>query len=169
MRTEKDLAPLADAVLQKCARAGKSIATVESCTGGLISALLTSIPGSSGAFERGFVTYSNEAKHELVGVPEYLINEHGAVSEQVAKAMALGGLQNSNANIAVSVTGIAGPDGGTQDKPVGLVFIAVATDAVPRARLMVSKHIFSGANRDDIRNQSARAALELLMSTLFSD
>lgn len=102
------------------------IVTAESCTGGLIAACLTEIPGSSRAFERGFVTYSNRAKEDLLGVPGDLIADSGAVSEAVARAMAEGALENSRAHVAVAVTGVAGPDGGTPFKPVGLVHLAVA-------------------------------------------
>jgi nicotinamide-nucleotide amidase len=113
-------------VLDVCRSGGLRLATAESCTGGLIAAVLTSIAGSSAVFERGFVTYSNEAKTELLGVPAGLIAEHGAVSEPVARAMAEGALLRSHADIAVSVTGIAGPDGGSAEKPVGLVHFACA-------------------------------------------
>jgi nicotinamide-nucleotide amidase len=110
------------AKLLAAARAkGLKIATAESCTGGLIAAILTEVAGSSDVFERGFVTYSNEAKTELIGVPAALIERHGAVSEEVARAMAEGALKHSQADIAVSVTGVAGPGGGTDAKPVGLV------------------------------------------------
>jgi nicotinamide-nucleotide amidase len=102
------------------------LATAESCTGGLIAAILTEVPGSSDVFERGFVTYSNEAKAEMLGVPAALIKEHGAVSEEVARAMAEGALRNSRTDIAVSVTGVAGPGGGSAEKPVGLVHLAAA-------------------------------------------
>lgn len=105
---------------------GLSIATAESCTGGLIAASLAAVPGASAALERGFVTYSNEAKTEMLGVPAALIEAHGAVSREVALAMAEGALMHSRANIAVAVTGIAGPDGGSEGKPVGLVHIAAA-------------------------------------------
>src|ERR1700761_8344301 len=102
------------------------IATAESCTGGLIAALLTEIPGSSDVVERGFVTYSNESKRELLGVPAELIARHGAVSAEVARAMALGALGHARADLSVAVTGVAGPGGGTTDKPVGLVHLAAA-------------------------------------------
>ncbi len=102
------------------------LATVESCTGGWIAQTVTNIPGSSAWFERGFVTYSNEAKQELVGVQAETLTKHGAVSREVAVEMALGGVQRSRADVAVSVTGIAGPDGGTPEKPVGTVWIAWA-------------------------------------------
>lgn len=105
---------------------GKKITTAESCTGGAIASRLTDVPGSSGVFEYGYVTYANKAKTEQLGVPEELIDAHGAVSEQVAVAMAEGALTKSGANIAIAVTGIAGPDGGTEEKPVGTVWIAIA-------------------------------------------
>ena len=113
------------AELLEAARArDEKLATAESCTGGLLAAALTAIPGSSDVFERGFVTYSNSAKSEMLGVPFWLIERHGAVSEDVARAMAGGALTHSHATLAVSVTGIAGPDGGTSEKPVGLVHFA---------------------------------------------
>ena len=113
-------------ILDRARAASLRIATAESCTGGLIAALFTEIPGSSDVFERGFVTYSNEAKDDLLDVPTDLIHDHGAVSLQVAMAMADGALKNSLAQIAVAVTGVAGPGGGTAEKPVGLVYIATA-------------------------------------------
>ena len=102
------------------------IASAESCTGGLIAGLLTEVAGSSDVFERGFVTYSNEAKAELLGIPMDVINQWGAVSTQVAAAMANGALKQSHADISIAVTGIAGPGGGSSDKPVGLVYLATA-------------------------------------------
>lgn len=105
---------------------GQRLATAESCTGGLIAASCTELAGSSAWFERGFVTYSNEAKTELLGVPATLIAEHGAVSEEVARAMASGALKHSRADIAVAVTGVAGPSGGSEAKPVGTVWLAWA-------------------------------------------
>jgi nicotinamide-nucleotide amidase len=102
------------------------IVTAESCTGGLIAALLTEIPGSSDVVERGFVTYSNEAKEEALGVPAALLRKYGAVSDHVARAMADGALRHARAQLAIAVTGIAGPDGGNAEKPVGLVYIALA-------------------------------------------
>ncbi|MGJ3264923.1 MAG: CinA family protein [Salinarimonas sp.] len=116
----------ATALLDAYAAAGTTIVTAESCTGGLIAALLTDIPGSSRAVERGFVTYSNEAKTECLGVPAEVIAARGAVSEETARAMAEGALAASRADVAVSVTGIAGPGGGSAEKPVGLVHLACA-------------------------------------------
>ena len=113
----------AESLLEACRTRGLKLATAESCTGGLIAALLTEIPGSSDVVERGFVTYSNEAKSEELGVPADLIAAHGAVSEPVARAMAEGALAHSHADLAVSVTGVAGPGGGSAAKPVGLVHL----------------------------------------------
>jgi nicotinamide-nucleotide amidase len=145
-------------VLDLCTNAGLMIATAESCTGGLVAAALTSISGSSSAMERGFVTYSNEAKTELLGVPAELIGQHGAVSEPVARAMAEGAIRNSKCHVAVAITGIAGPMGGSPGKPVGTVHLAVARlNKATRHRVA----IFSG-DRDAVRNAAACAALELL-------
>jgi nicotinamide-nucleotide amidase len=138
------------------------VATAESCTGGLVSALLTAIPGSSDVVDRGFVTYSNEAKQEMLGVSPDIIAEHGAVSEFCAKAMAIGALQHSHADIAVSITGIAGPGGGSADKPVGLVFFAVAT----AQSCEVFEMRFGPKSRDAIRDASVHKALELLRLAL---
>jgi len=147
-------------VVDVCRAARLKVATVESCTGGLLAGALTSIAGSSEVVERGFVTYSNEAKSELVGVPSTLIDAHGAVSEEVARAMAEGGVARSRADIAVSITGVAGPGGGTPTKPVGLIHIAAARDG--RETLHVGR-VFSG-DRDGVRLASMSVALELLLS-----
>ncbi len=141
------------------------LATVESCTGGWIAQTVTDIAGSSAWFERGFVTYSNEAKQELVGVQADSLAAHGAVSGEVAVEMALGGVQFSRADVAVSVTGIAGPDGGTADKPVGTVWIAWA-DRGGRSEAMC--HRLQG-NRRAIREASVQHALLGLKSFLNSD
>jgi nicotinamide-nucleotide amidase len=119
----KDIMALAVDLLSACRQRGELIVTAESCTGGLLAATLTAIPGCSDCFERGFVTYSNASKSEMLGVPFWLIERHGAVSEDVARAMAGGALTHSRADLAVAVTGIAGPDGGTEEKPVGLVYV----------------------------------------------
>ena len=149
----------AKTLIERCRDAGLKIATVESCTGGLLAGALTSIPGSSEVLERGFVTYSNEAKSELVGVPDALIAAHDAVSEEVARAMAEGGIARSRADIAVAVTGVAGPGGGTAAKPVGLVYIAAAREGGETRHLA---RVFSG-DRDDIRLASVSAGLGLLL------
>ena len=147
-------------LLALCREKKIMLTSTESCTGGMISALLTAIAGSSDVFERGFATYSNEAKAECLGVPMALIEKHGAVSAEVAGAMATGALAHSNADLSVSVTGVAGPGGGTAAKPVGLVYIGSALgDAAP----VVQKHNFTG-DRDAVRLQSLNAALDLLFS-----
>lgn len=135
------------------------VATAESCTGGLIAACLTEIAGSSDVFERGFVTYSNSAKHQQLGVPEALIHEHGAVSEPAARAMAEGALQHSMATLAIAVTGIAGPGGGGKFKPVGLVHIAAAMRGKPTVH---ERHLFGDIGRTEVRLATVRAALNLM-------
>jgi nicotinamide-nucleotide amidase len=139
------------------------IATAESCTGGLIAALLTEIAGSSDVFERGFVTYSNEAKEDLLGVPTDLIHDHGAVSAEVARAMAEGALRHSLAQIAVAVTGIAGPGGGSTAKPVGLVYIAVARTGHAAT---AHEYRFGDIGRGAVRQKTVAAALTLLAADL---
>ena len=146
------------------ARAGGwKIATAESCTGGLIAGLLTEIPGSSDVFERGFVTYSNRAKEEMLGVPAALLRQHGAVSEPVARAMAEGAIRNSTAHLSIAVTGIAGPGGGTEEKPVGLVHIAAARAGTATAARICR---FGDIGRDRVRLKTVEAALALLKTTL---
>ena len=135
------------------------IATAESCTGGLIGAALTDIAGSSSVFDRGFISYSNAAKIDLLGVPDQLIGDHGAVSEEVARAMAEGAITRSNANIAISVTGIAGPGGGTAEKPVGTIWFGIARS---REQAIGVVHHFDDHGRDYIRQETVRTALELL-------
>jgi PncC family amidohydrolase len=137
------------------------IATAESCTGGLVAARLTAVAGSSVYVDRGFVTYSNQAKMEMLGVPSALIDDYGAVSDQVAEAMAQGALKESNAGIAVSVTGIAGPGGGTEAKPIGLVYIGVAT----WEKAQSFSHRFSG-DRASVRTQATDAALNYVLQAL---
>jgi len=153
-----DQKALAEDVLNACRDQGLKLAAAESCTGGLITGLLTAVSGSSDVVERGFVTYTNEAKHELLGVPENLFESVGAVSGEVARAMAEGALKHSSAQIAVAVTGVAGPTGGTADKPVGLVHIAVARDG---AETLFEHHTFDG-DRDAVRAQTVMAALKLV-------
>jgi nicotinamide-nucleotide amidase len=146
-------------VLDACRSGGMRLATAESCTGGLIAAVLTSIAGASTVFERGFITYSDASKTELLGVPPELIAEHGAVSEPVARAMAEGALAHSHADIAVSVTGIAGPTGGSAAKPVGLVHFACARRDNPteHARLLYDER-----GREEIMQASVRQAFALI-------
>jgi nicotinamide-nucleotide amidase len=139
------------------------LVTAESCTGGLIAAALTAVPGASLVLERGFVTYSNEAKVEMLGVPADLIERRGAVSQEVALAMVEGALKHSRADIALAVTGIAGPDGGSADKPVGLVHIAVARRNGPRLH---EERRFGDIGRHRIQAESAVAALTLAARVL---
>lgn len=139
------------------------LATAESCTGGLISACLTEVPGSSDVLERGFVTYSNDAKIQMLGVPAEFIDRFGAVSEQVACAMAEGALTHSRADIAVSVTGVAGPGGGSAEKPVGLVCFAVARrdDAAKPSR-----QTYGDIGRGAVREESVAEAFALVRSVI---
>lgn len=145
-------------LLDACRMRQLKIATAESCTGGLIAACLTDISGSSDVFERGFVTYSNEAKQETLGVPAELITSDGAVSEAVAKAMADAALVRSRADLAVAVTGVAGPNGGTAQKPVGLVYMATARRGAPT---LAYKRNFAG-DRRAVRWATVAAALQAL-------
>lgn len=154
---------LAQSVIDKAGGDGKMIATAESCTGGLIGAALTDVPGSSAVFDRGFITYSNDAKSELLGAPVAMIEAYGAVSGAVALAMARGALANSNASLAVSVTGIAGPGGGNAEKPVGLVWFGLAsTDGNER----MERRVFPDASRDFVRMRAVETALRLLLHGL---
>jgi PncC family amidohydrolase len=139
-----------------CRSHGLSITTAESCTGGLVAALLTEIPGASALFNQGYITYANSAKTQLLGVPEATLEAHGAVSETVAAAMAEGARQKAAADIAIAITGIAGPGGGSTEKPVGTVFIALACAAHREVR----RHHFHG-DRQAIRLQSVEAALDM--------
>ena len=153
-----DLLDEAEKLLAEARARGLKIATAESCTGGLIAGLLTEIAGSSDVVERGFVTYSNEAKEELLGVSHELLASHGAVSAEVARAMALGALKHARADIAVAVTGIAGPAGGTRQKPVGLVYLAAA-----RGDQVIARECrFGDVGRGAVRLKSVEAALEML-------
>jgi nicotinamide-nucleotide amidase len=145
-------------VLAACRRNRLKLATAESCTGGMVAAALTDIAGSSDVVERGFVVYSNQAKTDMLGVPPALIERVGAVSEEVARAMAEGGLARSDAEICVAITGIAGPGGGTDTKPVGLVHIACARKDRDTVH---ERHVFPG-DRAAVREASAIRALELV-------
>lgn len=148
----------AEAVLARCRARGLKLATAESCTGGLIIGALTEIAGSSDVVDRGFITYSNAAKTEMIGVPAALIASHGAVSEPVARAMAEGALARSNADIAVAVTGVAGPGGGTATKPVGLVHFACAHRGAPTLH---ECQVFPG-DRTAVRLATVAHALDLI-------
>ena len=152
---------LARAVFEHYRANGKMLATAESCTGGMIAAALTDIAGSSEIFDRGFVTYSNAAKTEMLGVDADLILRVGAVSAEVAEAMAVGVLARSKAGVAVSVTGIAGPGGGSAEKPVGLVWFGLAT-----AKGVTTEQASFQGDRAGVRTQAAERGLSLLLAGL---
>ena len=157
-----DIQILARRVIDAAVARGVMIAAAESCTGGLVSAALTDVAGSSAVVERGFVTYSNAAKSGMLGVPADLIGRHGAVSEPVARAMAEGALIHSGAQVSVAVTGIAGPGGGSPDKPVGLVHFAAAG---PSGLIHVERR-FGDIGREAVRLASVRVALDLLLGRI---
>ncbi|WP_295186250.1 CinA family protein [uncultured Brevundimonas sp.] len=154
----RDIAQLAQQIVATASARGLMLATAESCTGGLVSAAITAIPGSSAVLDRGFVTYSNEAKIEMLGVPVKILSDHGAVSQAVAVAMAEGAVAHSRANFSVSVTGVAGPGGGSVDKPVGLVHFAASG---PKGVIHRVER-FGDLGRDEIRQASVCVALEML-------
>lgn len=157
-----DILSLAQQIVASAADSGLMLATAESCTGGLVAAALTAVPGSSAALDRGFVTYSNAAKQQMLGVPEKVLIVHGAVSEPTARAMAQGAVDQSRASASVSITGIAGPGGGSTDKPVGLVHFA----AVGPKGAIHREARFGEIGRDQIRLASVRLALEMLADRL---
>ncbi|HXZ17129.1 MAG TPA: CinA family protein [Roseiarcus sp.] len=158
-----ELLSRAAALLERFRAADLMVATAESCTGGLIAGLLTEIPGSSFVVERGFVVYSNEAKEETLGVPPATLAAYGAVSEATARAMAEGALNASHADVAVSVTGIAGPDGGSAEKPVGLVWFGCARRG---GATIAREERFGDIGRSAVRLASVATALELMEATL---
>ena len=162
MPFDDDMKQAAAALLDACRTRYLKLATAESCTGGLIAGLLTAVPGSSAVVERGFVTYTNEAKWEMLDVPVELFQRVGAVSKQVAKAMAEGAVARSHAQLAVAVTGVAGPGGGSKKKPVGLVHIAAARSG---ATTRHKRYVFKG-DRDAVRRQTVSAAIALLMDVV---
>jgi len=156
---DRETEAAATALLELCKSKRLMVATAESCTGGLVAGALTDIAGSSAVVDRGFVTYTNAAKHQMLGVPTATIERHGAVSRETAEAMACGALGNANADIAVSITGIAGPGGGSADKPVGLVHFAAASrngDLIHRERR------FGDIGRGEVRRRSVLQALSML-------
>lgn len=159
----EDIQAAATNVVQAALKAGVMIATAESCTGGLVSGALTSVAGSSAVFDRGFVTYSNEAKAELLAVSEGVLVQFGAVSEPVARAMALGAVDRSRAAASVSVTGIAGPGGGSMEKPVGLVHFAAVG---PWGGVVHIERRFGDVGREAVRLESVRVALALLLDAV---
>ncbi len=154
---------LADELGRQLVAAKLVVTTAESCTGGWIAKCLTDVPGSSAWFERGFVTYSDEAKSALIGVPESVLAEHGAVSDSVVSAMAEGALYTASADIAVAVSGVAGPDGGSEEKPVGTVWLAWAHRVDKQVHCVARCKLFSG-DREAVRRQTVIAALEGLIA-----
>lgn len=158
-----DILTLAEQVLAAARAAGLKIATAESCTGGLVAGALTEIAGSSDVFDRGFVTYSNAAKGAGVGVPPALIEANGAVSEQVARAMAEGAVEHSLAHVSVGITGVAGPGGGSGGKPVGLVHFAAAREGRPTLH---HEARFGDLGRSTVRLESVRQALRMLLQIM---
>jgi PncC family amidohydrolase len=155
------LVALAARLQERCLALGVRVTTVESCTGGLVGHLITETAGSSGYFVGGFVTYSDQLKRDTVDVPAAVLAAHGAVSAQTALAMASGGRARTGADLGAAVTGIAGPDGGSPEKPVGLTYIAVADTAGSEVR----RHVWAG-NRTDNKRASAEALLELILERL---
>lgn len=151
----KHIKEIVEQLGQKLKQKKLMIVTAESCTGGGIAQAITDIAGSSAWFDRGFVTYSNESKVQMLQVKQSTLNEYGAVSEQVAEEMAIGALANSNADIAISVTGIAGPSGGSENKPVGTVYIVWR---LKDGQVVSERHDFLG-DRDDVRQQAVELAL----------
>ncbi|WP_448581746.1 CinA family protein [Thermaurantiacus sp.] len=164
---DEEMRALAQRVVDENRAAGRKLAVAESCTGGLVAAAITAIPGSSDVFDRGFVTYSNEAKMELLGVSEEILATLGAVSEATAWAMASGAIEHSKADVAVSISGIAGPGGGTAKKPVGTVVFARALrnagGGVADHAHLADVHEMGDLGRDEIRRQAVLIALRLLL------
>ena len=152
-------------IIDLLAEKNQTIVTAESCTGGMVAAALTDIPGASAALYGGYVTYANAAKSRMIHVQARLIRDYGAVSNQVARAMADGARNTARADYAVSVTGIAGPDGGSEKKPIGLVYIAVSSELAT----VVIEHRFGDLGRDAIRKASVQAALDLVLQVLTSN
>lgn len=162
MRQLNEIETLSSQLGQKLLALGWTITTAESCTGGGISSAITEVAGSSAYFERSFITYSNEAKSEMLGVASELITEHGAVSSEVVQAMALGALSKANANIAIAVSGIAGPGGGTEEKPVGTVYLAIAIqcllDKSTESTVNVQRLNLAG-NRQQVRMDTIKISI----------
>ncbi|WP_137044749.1 CinA family protein [Pseudolabrys sp. FHR47] len=156
---DEDIVKAARDLLDICKRKNLLVATAESCTAGLVAGTLTEVPGTSSILDRGFITYSNEAKNEMLGVSRDLLARHGAVSREVAEAMASGVLGHSRVHLAVSVTGIAGPDGGTPTKPVGLVHFAVASRS---GKLTHAEKRFGDIGRAEVRKHSVLQAFRML-------
>jgi len=159
----EEVLALASRVIAENIKAGRKVAVAESCTGGLVCAALTEIPGSSAVLDRGFITYSNEAKQQMVGVSEDIIDTFGAVSPATAWAMAQGALRHSDADVAVAISGIAGPGGGSEMKPVGTVVFACAHRNQGDEDVNAEQRLLDGPDRSAIRLQATLVALELLL------
>ena len=159
-----DIHLVAEEVGQWLKKQNLKLVTIESCTGGGIAHAITSIPGSSNWFDRGLVTYTNQSKQELADVPAELIECHGAVSREVAEAMAIGGVNNSHADIAASVTGVAGPEGGSREKPVGTVWFAWSRRSISGPEIIGSQCRWFEGDREHVRNQSIMHALTTILS-----
>lgn len=155
-----EITELATKVIVAASKRGWMVATAESCTGGLVAGALTGLAGSSAVVDRGFVTYSNAAKTALLGVPGSVLETHGAVSEPVARAMAEGAREQSGTDLSVSITGIAGPGGGSPGKPVGLVHFGCASPT----GIVHERHVFEGLDREGVRLASVRTALRMLLN-----
>ena len=156
---DDDIVEAAKNLLTICKRKNLLVATAESCTAGLVAGTLTEVPGTSSILDRGFITYSNEAKHQMLGVPQETLEKHGAVSAQTAEAMVRGVLGRSRVHLAVSVTGIAGPDGGNEKKPVGLVFFAAGTRG---GKILAVEKRYGAVGRSQVRKQSVLQAFRML-------
>ena len=156
---DDDIIEAAKQLLAICKRKNLLVATAESCTAGLVAGTLTEIPGVSSILDRGYITYSNQSKHEMLGVPEAVLERHGAVSRETAEAMVRGVLGHSRVHLAVSVTGVAGPDGGTKEKPVGLVHFAAATRS---GKLVHAEKRYGDVGRSRIRKESVLQAFRML-------
>ena len=166
MIDEKRLETLSIQVGLKLKEQGKTVTTAESCTGGWVAKVLTDISGSSDYFQRGFVTYSNEAKHQMIGVKDESLQQYGAVSQQVVTEMATGALQEACADFAVSVSGIAGLGGGSVEKPVGTVWFGFAQKQADQTVLVTTQHQVFQGNRNEVRFQSTLYILETLLKQL---
>jgi nicotinamide-nucleotide amidase len=158
---DQALGHLAAQIVERMSARSMMLATAESCTGGWVSKLITDIAGSSAVLDRGFVTYSNEAKQEMLGVPAEILDAYGAVSAETVTAMALGAIERSRADIALAISGVAGPGGGSDEKPVGTVYIAWAD----RSDARVERALFGG-DRDLVRRQAAGRALQGILESL---
>lgn len=166
MIDEKQLETLSIQVGQKLKEQGKTVTTAESCTGGWVAKVLTDISGSSDYFQRGFVTYSNEAKHQMIGVKEASLEQYGAVSQQVVKEMAIGALHEAGADFAISVSGIAGPGGGSVEKPVGTVWFGFVQKQADNTVSITTQHRVFQGDRNEVRFQSTAYILETLLKQL---